>query len=49
MCMCVVVVVVLLLFLNDTCIYAYAFVECREARDFVRQQVRSHVKAEVRV
>ena len=42
-CFCFVVV------LNDKCMYAYAFVECREARDFVRQEVRSHSKAGVRV
>ena len=32
-------------FLNDTCVYAFA--ECREARDFVSQEVCSHARAGV--
>ena len=47
--MCVVVVVVVVVVLNDTYMYAYAFVECREARDFVSQEVYSQARAGVRV
>ena len=58
-CCCFVVVVVFLcvffevffggVSLNDTCMYAYAFVDCREARAFVRQEMCSQARAGVRV
>ena len=35
----------MIFFLNDTCVYAFA--ECREARDFVSQEVCSHARAGV--